>query len=144
MKLKIPPRSPAVFEHDGWTLYKRPDDKGVHSFLWQWFKLMRDPKEPAKRGAKRSHGLFWNPVELRFRKDSDSLALERNHPELAAMVELFMSLNYGPDWLASPAGGGYTARQIIAERLRLKAVSAQYKADKAAARIMAAPLSDFE
>lgn len=125
--LVIPKHARLVAKFPGdWTLYKKQDD-GTHSFLWPQFRLMQPPNTKARWGETRTFNLAWNPLEQRFRKDAESLILERRYSGLAAMVELHMSLNYGPEWLTADDGAGVTPEEIQAERARLAELSRERK-----------------
>lgn len=144
MRPVIPPYSRLEdVDLDGWRLYKYPPDD-ANSFLWMRFKLMHPPRMPRKWGVKRTYTLAWNPMELRFAKSRESHSLSQFRPELCMKVELHMSLKYGPEYLTDPKGANRTPQEIAVERMRLRVLSAQRKADKAAARVMAIPLSEFE
>lgn len=120
MKLLIPAYSRKDADFPGeWTLYKL-QETGKTSFLWQRFKLMLPPKRPAKRSQSRAFYVTWNPDEQRFAKDAPLARLQRDLPDLYAMLELHMSLNYGPDWLTDRDGGCVTQAEIDQERARLK------------------------
>lgn len=131
MRLKIPARARVVHEFPGdWTLYRLADQQS--SFLWLPFRLMLPPGTPARRGIYRRFALNWNPAECRFARSRAVQDLTTQQPELAAAVELYMSLNYGPAWLASEDGGSYTPAEIQAESDRLAAERAQRKATRGA------------
>lgn len=118
----------AVFPGD-WSLYRLKDD-GTRSFLWPEFRLMLPPDTPAKHGQTRRYCLAWSLDEQRLRKDADSLRLERERPDLAAMVAVHLSLNHGPDWMQDSL---YSEEEAAAERVRLKALRAKRRAAKAGA-----------
>lgn len=119
-------RKAAEFPGD-WTLYHLPE---TGSFLWQPFRLMLPPGTPARRGVYRRFTLVWNPVECRFARSRSVLDLLTQQPDLAAEVELCLSLEYGPAWLSSEDGGGYTADEIQAERARLQALRTEARRNK--------------
>lgn len=125
MQLIIPTGARAVSSVGDWTIYElRP--RADASPLWLQFKLMLPPGTPARWGSRRSYYLFWNPLDLRFRKDSDGRALTIEHPGLYERVELVLSLEYGPEWLRRVAG--LSCEEIAAERARLSAIAAERKA----------------
>lgn len=130
MRLAIPARARKVYDFaDGWTLYHLPENG---SFLWQPFRLMLPPGTPARRGVYRRFTLAWNPVDCRFSRAAPTRDLMSQQPGLYAQVELYMSLNFGPEWLASGDGGGYTPDEIQAERERLAEARAERKAARRA------------
>lgn len=127
MRLSIPAGARKLAEFPGpWTLYRRADDG--YSFLWIKLRLMLPPDTPARRGTARAFDLSWNPAECRFARAREVLALLTQQPELAAAADLYLSLNYGPEWLTSEDGGGYTPAEIEAERARLEAERTARKA----------------
>ena len=129
MKLTIPARARAVNTFPGgWTLYKKADDG--YSFLWSAFRLMLPPDTPKRNGQARVFDLAWNPAECRFSRARDTLALLTQEPDLAAAVELYLGLQYGPQWLQSDDGGGYTREDIQAEKTRLEAARAARRASR--------------
>jgi hypothetical protein len=135
--LAVPARSiPDSDFPGGWTLYRLPES-AASSFLWREFKLMQPPGTPARWGEQRAYSLAWGFLEQRLRRDRGSQALAARG-ELYALVELHMSLNYGPAWLQSEDGGGYTADEITAERMRLSTARAERKAKRRGARTPAA------
>jgi hypothetical protein len=127
MRLQIPARAIQASTFSDWTLYRRPDREDGNTFLWLRFRLMLPPDTPKRNGQARAFDLAWNPAECRFARTRDTLALLTQQPELAAAVELYLSLNYGPEWLSSEDGGGYTPAEIQAETARLAAERAQRK-----------------
>lgn len=129
MKLTIPPHAHADERFGDWTLYRLQDD-GRGSFLWPGFKLMLPIDTPIRRGLRRAYWLTWSVDELRMRRDGQSLALEREHADLAKKVEVHMSLNYGPEWLTDPDGAAVSVAEIDAERERLRALAAAARAGR--------------
>jgi len=133
MRLKVPAfaRLDAEFP-GGWALYKLQED-GRQSFLWQQFKVMLPEATPARRGQRRAYLITWGVLEQRWRRDRDTLAFERSEPDLAAQVELHLSLGYDRKWLLDPDGACVTEAEVAAEILRLRALSAKRRAQRLAA-----------
>lgn len=120
------PSPPAA---DSWTLYELPLRPG-DSFLWHPFRLMLPIDTPARWRQRRAYTLTWNPIRLRFRKDSEHVALELTHPDLHHRVDLLLALSYSAEWLY---GRGITDEAIAAERVRLRTLAAARRASKRAA-----------
>lgn len=130
MRLTVPENAVVAAQINAWTLYQlapRPDD----SPLWLRFKLMLPPSTPAKWGERRAFSIYWNPIELRMRKDRDALSLYKHSSDLYERVELVLSLEYGPEWLRRVAG--LTDEEILAEKARLAAYASERRAAKRAA-----------
>lgn len=127
MRLIIPPDARTVYQWAGWTLYELPMRPG-DSPLWHTFKLMRPLDTPKRWGERRSFTLTWNPLKIRLRKDRERVPLERTLPDLYARIELFLCLNYGPEWLTRERG--MTVEEILAESSRLAAMAGERRARK--------------
>lgn len=109
----------ALLLDNSWALYLYAP-KPTGSFLWRQFKLMPagDPG-PKQRGVARTLYVHWNPHESRFARNAQILRWQAERPELMTELELLLSLSYGPEWLASEAGGGASAEDIAEELQRL-------------------------
>lgn len=127
MRLTVPTDATSVYHWDGWTLYELPHKPG-DSLLWRYFKVMQPPTAPARWRMRRAFTLTWNPLELRMRKDRERRAIEIENPDLYVRVELFLSLNYGPEWLRDVQG--VTDIQVEGERIRLATMARERRSKK--------------
>lgn len=127
MRIIRPHDSRRLHQFGDWALYRVLD---TSSFLWPRFRLMLPDSAPWRRGQHRTFRLTWSPLELRFARDRYTAWFQAEQPDLYAQVELYMSLNHGPEWLTSEDGAGYTQAEVDEERERLRELRAESKAAK--------------